>query len=195
MERLKERLTMLWPEDAKLVDSVSSFIIWHRQPMERSDTEMFTVYQKLVESIDNPVIKEMINLRIDIRTIVVALRRRYRGLPAPKSGELWGVGCWVQHIERHWDDQNLKLASVFPWIPQVREYLENGDSLELERLQMNQVWDGMDRLTDKNYFGIDVILSYLFKWDMMQRWLANNVDAAITRFDELVSEAINDQEI
>ena len=83
MERLKERLTMLWPEDAKLVDSVTSFIIWHRQPMERSDEEMSAIYKQLMESIDNPAIKEMINLRIDIRTIVVALRRHYRGLPAP----------------------------------------------------------------------------------------------------------------
>jgi hypothetical protein len=195
MERLKERLTMLWPEDAKVVDNVASFIIWNRLPMERSDKEMFDAYKQLMKSIDNPVIKEMINLRIDIRTIVVALRRRYRGLPAPKSGELWGVGRWVQHIEKYWDDQNLRLAAVYPWIPQVREYLENGNALELERLQMNQVWDGMDRLADKNYFGIDVILSYLFKWDMMQRWLANNVDAAKIRFDELILEAMNDQGI
>jgi hypothetical protein len=195
MERLKERLTMLWPEDAKLVDSVTSFIIWHRQPKERSDEEMSAIYKQLMESIDNPAIKEMINLRIDIRTIVVALRRHYRGLPAPKSGELWGVGRWVQHIEGHWDDQNLKLAAVYPWIPQVREYLENGNSLELERLQMNHVWNGVDSLADKNYFGIDIILSYLFKWDIMQRWLANNVDTAKERFDELVSEAINDQGI
>ena len=195
MERLRERLTILGQEDAKLVDSVASFIIWHRQPMERSDKEMFVVYKQLIESIDNPMIKEMINLRIDIRTIVVALRRRYRGLPAPKSGELWGMGRWVQHIEKYWDDQNLKLAAVYPWIPQVREYLENGNSLELERLQMNHVWDGVDSLADKNYFGIDVILSYLFKWDIMQRWLANNVDTAKERFDELVSEAINDQGI
>ena len=193
MERLKERLTMLWQEDAKVVDNVASFIIWNRLPMDRSDKEMFDAYKQLVKSIDNPVIKEMINLRIDIRTIVVALRRRYRGLPAPKSDELWGVGRWVLHIEKYWDDQNLRLAAVYPWIPQVREYLENGNALELERLQMNQVWYGVDRLADKNYFGIDVVLSYLFKWDMMQRWLANNVDAAKIRFDELISEAMNDQ--
>ena len=195
MERLRERLTILGQEDAKLVDSVASFIIWHRQPMERSDKEMFVVYKQLIESIDNPMIKEMINLRIDIRTIVVALRRRYRGLPAPKSGELWGMGRWVQHIEKYWDEQNLRLAAVYPWIPQVREYLENGNALELERLQMNQVWEGVDRLEDQNYFGIDVIFSYLFKWDMMQRWLANNVESAKIRFDELVSEGISDQGI
>ena len=195
MERLRERLTILGQEDAKLVDSVASFIIWHRQPMERSDKEMFVVYKQLIESIDNPMIKEMINLRIDIRTIVVALRRRYRGLPAPKSGELWGMGRWVQHIEKYWDDQNLRLAAVYPWIPQVREYLENGNALELERLQMNQVWEGVDRLEDQNYFGIDVIFSYLFKWDMMQRWLANDVESAKLRFDELVSEVISDQGI
>ena len=195
MERLRERLTILGQEDAKLVDSVASFIIWHRQPMERSDKEMFVVYKQLIESIDNPMIKEMINLRIDIRTIVVALRRRYRGLPAPKSGELWGMGRWVQHIEKYWDDQNLRLAAVYPWIPQVREYLENGNALELERLQMNQVWEGVDRLEDQNYFGIDVIFSYLFKWDMMQRWLANDVESAKIRFDELVSEVISDQGI
>ena len=195
MECLRERLTILGQEDAKLVDSVASFIIWHRQPMERSDKEMFVVYKQLIESIDNPMIKEMINLRIDIRTIVVALRRRYRGLPAPKSGELWGMGRWVQHIEKYWDDQNLRLAAVYPWIPQVREYLENGNALELERLQMNQVWEGVDRLEDQNYFGIDVIFSYLFKWDMMQRWLANDVESAKIRFDELVSEVISDQGI
>jgi len=195
MERLRERLTILGQEDAKLVDSVASFIIWHRQPMERSDKEMFVVYKQLIESIDNPMIKEMINLRIDIRTIVVALRRRYRGLPAPKSGELWGMGRWVQHIEKYWDDQNLRLAAVYPWIPQVREYLENGNALELERLQMNQVWEGVDRLEDQNYFGIDVIFSYLFKWDMMQRWLANDVESAKLRFDELVAEVISDQGI
>ena len=195
MERLRERLTILGQEDAKLVDSVASFIIWHRQPMERSDKEMFVVYKQLIESIDNPMIKEMINLRIDIRTIVVAIRRRYRGLPAPKSGELWGMGRWVQHIEKYWDDQNLRLAAVYPWIPQVLEYLENGNALELERLQMNQVWEGVDRLEDQNYFGIDVIFSYLFKWDMMQRWLANDVESAKIRFDELVSEVISDQGI
>ena len=195
MERLRERLTILGQEDAKLVDSVASFIIWHRQPMERSDKEMFVVYKQLIESIYSPMIKEMINLRIDIRTIVVALRRRYRGLPAPKSGELWGMGRWVQHIEKYWDDQNLRLAAVYPWIPQVREYLENGNALELERLQMNQVWEGVDRLEDQNYFGIDVIFSYLFKWDMMQRWLANDVESAKLRFDELVSEVISDQGI
>ena len=195
MERLRERLTILGQEDAKLVDSVASFIIWHRQPMERSDKEMFVVYKQLIESIDNPMIKEMINLRIDIRTIVVALRRHYRGLPAPKSGELWGMGRWVQHIEKYWDDQNLRLAAVYPWIPQVREYLENGNALELERLQMNQVWEGVDRLEDQNYFGIDVIFSYLFKWDMMQRWLANDVESAKLRFDELVAEVISDQGI
>ena len=195
MERLRERLTILGQEDAKLVDSVASFIIWHRQPMERSDKEMLVVYKQLIESIDNPMIKEMINLRIDIRTIVVALRRRYRGLPAPKSGELWGMGRWVQHIEKYWDEQNLRLAAVYPWIPQVREYLENGNALELERLQMNQVWEGVDRLEDQNYFGIDVIFSYLFKWDMMQRWLANDVESAKLRFDELVAEVISDQGI
>lgn len=195
MERLKERLTMLWQEDVKLVDSVASLIIWHRQPMERSDEEMSVVYKQLMVSIDNPIIKEMINLRIDIRTIIVALRRRYRGLPAPQSGELWGIGRWVHHIEKHWDDQNLRLSSLYPWIPQAREHLENRNALELERLQMNQVWDGVGLLTEQNYFGIDVIFSYLFKWDMMQRWLANNGEAATIRFNELVSEAINDQGI
>ena len=195
MERLKERLTMLWQEDAKLVDSVGSIIIWYRQPIERSDKEMSTAYKQLIESIDNPVIMEMINLRIDIRTIVVALRRRYRGLPAPKPGELWGMGRWVRHIEKHWDDQNLRLAAVYPWIPQAREYLENGSAIELERLLMNQVWEGVDRLADHNYFGIDIIFSYLFKWDMTQRWLSYDVEPAKIRFDELVTEAINDQRI
>jgi hypothetical protein len=143
---------------------------------------------------EEPVLDEMLDLRLDVRTVVVALRRRRKGLPAPKPGEKWAVGRWVRHIEQNWDDPNFKLASVYPWIPQAREYLDEGKAVDLERLQFNIIWSGLDRLKDNAYFGFDVVLAYLFQWDMMQRWLAYDVEKAGERFDELVAEALNGHE-
>jgi len=195
LERLRERLTMLAPDDAELVARVASLIVWQRQPMERSDEEMIADYRRFAELIDNPLVYEMVELRIDIRTVVAALRRRKLGMPAPKAGEKWGVGKWARHIEQNWDDPNFKLSSVYPWIHQVREHIEKDEALELERLLMSKVWDGADRLKEDVFFGFDVVLAYLFKWDMQQRWLSYDEEGARVRFDELLAEALNEHEI
>ncbi len=194
LERLKERLRMLEPDDARIVKRVVSFIIWWRQPIEKSDAEMIADHDRFIALADDPVVREMVEVRVDIRTILAALRRRMAGKPAPKAGDRWGVGRWVKHIEQNWDDPNFRLATIYPWLPQVREHLESGNALALERLLFNLVWDGVDRFKEEVFFGFDVVLAYLFKWDIAQRWLAYDVEAARARFDELVAEALNEQE-
>ena len=59
MERLKERLTMLSHEDQKMVDQISAFIIWRRQPMDRSDEEMIADYNRAKQNIEDPHLIEM----------------------------------------------------------------------------------------------------------------------------------------
>jgi hypothetical protein len=119
-ERFRERLEMLEPEDAELVERAAAFIRWQRQPVARTDQEMIAYYERLAELIQEPVLACMFEFLINQRTIMAALRRRHRGLPAPASVEQWGVGRWVRHIERNWDDPDLKLVALYPWIPQAR---------------------------------------------------------------------------
>lgn len=192
-ERLSERLGMLEPEDAELVERAAAFIRWQRQPVARTDQEMVTYYERMAELIEEPVLACMFEFLINQRTIIAALRRRHRGLPAPASGQRWGVGRWVRHIERNWEDPDFRLGALYPWIPQARAYLEAGAALALDRLLMNLVWDTMDRMAEGSEFGLEVLLAYLFKWDILEQWLSYDTEEAKTRFEELVSEVIGEQ--
>jgi hypothetical protein len=123
---------------------------------------------------------------------MAALRHRHRGRGVPEDGEPWGVGPLVPHIERHWDDPDFKLVAVYPWIPQVRTYLEHGAALDLERFIMGLVWHQFDQQIPGSPFGIEAFVAYLFKWGILQQWLAYDKNDARKRFDELVAEVVDE---
>lgn len=193
-ERFDERLRMLEPEDAEVVERAVAFLAWQGQPVARTDGEMVADYERLAEVMDHPALKAMLEFPINLRTIMAALRRRHRGLPAPRTGEPWGVGPLVGHIERNWDEVDFKLAALYPWIPQARALLEAGEALALERLLMSLNWERVDRLAQGNEFGFEAVLAYLFKWDMVHRWLSHDPEAAKARFEELVVGVIDEKE-
>ena len=192
-ERLTERLQMLDPEDAELVERAAAFIRWQRQPVARTDQEMVTYYEEVAELIQEPILACMLEFFMNQRTIIAALRRRHLGMACPVSGELWGVGRWVRHIERNWEDPDFKLGALYPWIPQARAHIEAGEALALDRLLMTAVWERMDRMAEGDAFGFEALLAYLFKWDILDQWLSYDKEEAKTRFEELVGEVTGDQ--
>ena len=192
--RLVERLSMLDPDDRMVVERTASFLAWQRQPAERTDAEVVVFFRQMADWTSSyPVLRQMIEHRMNLRTVLAALRRRHRGLSAPAAGEAWGVGPWVPHIERHWEEADFGLAAIFPWIPQARQYLVAGETLPLERLLMGLIWDRVDLLTP-DMFAFDTVLAYLFKWDILRRWLACHRKAAQIRFETLVTEVIGEHD-
>jgi hypothetical protein len=161
--------------------------------MARTDQEMVAYYDHIAELIEEPILVRMFEFLINQRTIMSALRRRHRGLPTPVSEEPWGVGQWVRHIELNWEDPDFKLGALYPWIPQARAHLEAGETLALDQLLMNLVWDRMDRIAEGDAFGLETLLAYLFKWDILEQWLSYDKGEAKTRFEELVSEVTGEQ--
>ena len=187
---------MLEADDLEIVEFVKSVIAWKEHPMERTDAEVVTLFERittLLASRGSPV-RQMIEFRISVRTITAALRRRQLGHSAPKPGEPWGVGSWMRQIERHWDEPDFKLKAAFPWIPQVRQFLVDCEPLALQRLLLSVTWERMELLTRGSMFGFEVVLAYLFKWDILQRWLSYNRKEAQTRFDTLVTEVIGEHD-
>jgi len=193
-ERLGERLKMLHPDDRQVVRRGMAFWEWRQHPRERTDVEMLEHYGKLNAVIRHPVLKDMVDFAVDLRTILVALRRRHRGLSSPDANAAWGVGQWVGYIERHWDDADFGLGRMHPWIPQAGAYLEQGETLALERFLMEQLWTHIERAVPGNNFGFECVLAYLVKWRLLQQWLSYDVEAATTRFDSLVSEVMHEHQ-
>ena len=192
-ERLEQRLRMLTPDDAELYEHAVDFLAWQRQSATRTDQEMIANFKKMEERIWHPTLQSIFVFPIDQRTIMAALRRRFRGLPVPVPGEPWGVGRYVNHIERNWDHPHFKLGAVYHWIPPARTHLEGGETLALERLLKNSLWNHFDRSAPPYDFGFSAVLIYFIKWDILDRWLSYNIEDAKVRFDELVTEVVNEQ--
>jgi hypothetical protein len=192
-ERLRRRWSMLTPDDAELFERAAAFLSWQRQTATRTDEEMVANFRKMEETIAHPALQFIFTFPIDQRTIMAALRRRLRGLPAPAPGETWGVGCYVNHIERNWDDPHFKLNAVYPWIAQARSHLEAGETLALELLLKHKLWDHVDRAVPPYEFGFSAVLTYIIKWDILHRWLSHDIEDAKVRFEELVTEVTDEQ--
>ncbi|MHC9544775.1 MAG: DUF2764 family protein [Vulcanimicrobiota bacterium] len=193
--RLMERMKMLEPEDAEIVQKTISFIGWHLQPLERTDRDIVRIYEEMLTiSSGYPVLKNMISMIVDQRTILVALRRRHREMPVPGRNDVWGVGRLVDHIRGNWKHPDFRLGLEYPWIPKAREFIETDQALELERLLQKQNWKMMDSLMTEKPFSLEAILFYILKWGITKSWLSFNSEAALARFENYITEVIGNYE-
>lgn len=187
-ERLLERLKMLSPEDYRLAEIVAEFIAWRRQPIGRTNNEIVSIYNQGVETIfESQRLRPLFELSVNQKTILSALRRHENGLPRPNPGEKWGAGPLVSHIEYNWEKPFFKLRFVYPWIVQAHNLLHEGETLKLDYLLFNLIWNKLDYLLFKNYFGFEVVIAYLLKWDILQQWLTYNKQEAKGRFETLLA--------
>lgn len=191
-ERLEGRLSMLAADDRETVRLAVDFLEWQRQPFARTDAEIVARYRRITESVADPALSAMIGFRIELRTAVAALRRRHAGRPPPRPGEPWGAGRFVDHIVRHWAEPDFRLAPVFPWLSEARQKLEEEDRVGLQTLLMSVVWQHLSRLGEDPPFAFDALLVYIFKWDIVRRWLTYDEAQAAERFEQLLTEATGD---
>ena len=190
--RLEERLRMLDAEDAGQLGRAEALIGWRpERPLSKSDEEMARQYRAIMEQPLHPALAEYVNFRMDQQTVMAALRRKRSGMALPSGGQRWGAGRWVRWIEEHWDDPDFHFGSVVPWVQEVRGYLEAGEAVPLERLLMNVAWQRLNRIADRDVFGFEAVMAYVFKWDILKNWLAQNGEAGKKQFQKLIEEVMN----
>jgi hypothetical protein len=185
--RLQQRLAMLGPDDAEVVDQVQRFLLWDRQQAERSDSEVQQEYDRLMLTIRNPLVRDIIAYRMDVRTITSALRRRRLGLSPPPA-----VGQWVEHIRTHWEHPTFPLIREHPWIPVVQRCLQENEPLEVERQLLLATWSRWTRLADDFHFSFEALLLYLARWEIVDRWTRLNEPLGRERFETLLTETLGD---
>jgi hypothetical protein len=190
--RLEQRLGLLEDDDRKDLASAASLIAWRRQPVNRTTAQVVTLYGRVMAGIRNEALRSVVRFRMDMRTVVVALRRRRKGLGVPEGP--WGVGPYVRMIETRWGETDFGLASVFPWIAEAQSHLDQGHAMELEGLMMDRSWHLMSAIADRAPFGFEEVFSFVLKWDILQRWLSYDAEKAHERFDQLIAEVTRDHQ-
>jgi hypothetical protein len=187
---LRQRLKLLEAEDRLVLHQVSELLDWHRHHIERSDAEIVQLAKTLIPGFTNPFVRELIEWRLEARTLVAAMRRRRQGQEAPGPKVAWGYGRWLQMIRRHWHEPHFGLEKVFPWLVEAREHLDNGNPFALERLLLGMFWERLDRLSEGHEFDFEAVLIYVMRWDLVARWVGYQAEDAARRFNEMVDTAL-----
>lgn len=183
--RLQQRLAMLGQHDRDVVEQVQHFLDWDRQEPERNDSDVQAEYTRLMKTISNALVRDMINHRMDVRTITCALRRRRKGLAPPTA-----VGQYVEHIRNHWQQPDFRLVRQQPWIPAVRQALEANQPLEVERQLLQATWSRWVKLSERHFFSFETILLYLARWEIVDRWSRLDAPRGRRRFGALLTETL-----
>ena len=181
---------MLAEQDAKVINQMWNYFAYERQPNERTDEEIVAFYHTMMREVTQPTLRAIIEFGMNQRTILAGLRRRHRGLPGPRPGFVWGGGQWVGHIERHWSDADFNLTTVFPWVSEIRRFLESNDTLSLERRLKDLSWSYLDYLAMGSHFSFDALLVYIAKWSLLNQWLLHDESKAAERFETLTADML-----
>lgn len=188
--RLEQRLGLLEDADAAELDRTQTLLRWDRLSLDVPDATLVERAEAILPRLHDPWVRTVTRDRLELRTAVAALRRRQHSAPAPRRGERWGHGRWVDHIRRHWGERTFQLGPIFPWTGEAERLIRVGAAAELERLLMETVWARLSRAVDGHYFDLLAVTVYVLKWDLLARRLAYDGAAAVERFDALANEGL-----
>lgn len=187
--QLNRRLTLLDEQDATNLENIETLIHWSEVP-DLSDSEFVRQGELLLKSITNDFVKQLLIWRLQIRTLMTALRKRHQGLENVDKENLIGFGNYLRQIHQHWQEQDFNLSYLEPWLSEANNLLITNKSLELEKLLLNRVWQHYQRLGQNHYFDFEAVVIYVLRWNIIHRWHSYNKEQAITRFDELVTAGL-----
>lgn len=187
--RLAERLRMLSEPDAAEMAAIRSILGWAHIDIGDDDAAFLERLARVLAQVRSPVLRAALDERMEIRTVIAALRRRHAGLEAPAPGERWGWGRHLGHIRANWGLPEFGLARVYPWLPAARERLAKGDSAGLERLVLEAAWRSIDRHAFGHEFDFEAAALYLARWSLADRWSRYDAEAAAGRFAEMLEAA------
>ena len=190
--KLDRRLRVLAPEDARALKLTEQVLHWGDIRLDTPDEEIVKRAKKAMREIENETVRLIIRDRLEIRTCLVALRRRLRGEPAPAPGTPWGFGRWTGHIERNWTEATFRLDRVFPWLREAEKLLKEGESLTLQRMILEQAWKSASRRRSNHLYDFAAVVVYVVKWNIVDRWGRYDGEAAIERFERLTEAALGD---
>jgi len=182
--RLDQRLALLAPHHALLLANIEAVLHWSSLPMEISDPEVVARARALMAELREPVLANIVSYRLELREIVAALRRRKHGVGPAASG--LDLSQRMHVVRRHWQDEDFNLSGMHPWIKQALEFLDQGESLEFEKLLFSLAWTHHTREQAGHYFDFVAVVVYVLKWNMVARWSRMNRLEARVRFLDLL---------
>lgn len=190
--RLQERLSLLDAEDLAEVDAMAGLLDWYRHPVQKTDEEIVRLAKRTIPQLRSSFARELLTWRLEMRTLIAALRRRRDGRDISSEEHEWGYGRWLTQIRKYWNEPCFRLEGVHPWLPEAARFMEMGDPVALERHMLETVWNYLQRMEDGHVFDYERVLIYLFRWDLVGRWTVADAEVAESRYTALIEDGLED---
>lgn len=191
-DRLRTRLGMLAQDDAETLDRAWEFVRWRRGTSAVTDERLVERFERLGDSPGDRLVRDCVRPRLEVATVLAALRRRRDGETAAPAVP-WGIGEMVVTISRRWSHPDFGLAHRMPWLPRARALLEQDELLALERLVAAIAWEQLEGLDSDSTYTLRNVIIYVLEWDILERWLSMDPAHAATRFDSLLEQVLHDE--
>jgi hypothetical protein len=191
--RLDQRLHMLDTDHAAQLSRAEFFVVWLPTQSGSDRIDIVHAYRTFMQQPLHSALREYVEFVVDQRTILSALRIKESGLPLPQEDASWAVGRWSGWIKSHWDDQDFGLKHMYPWTEEAREMLRSKDVWGLETLRLQQCWNKLTRIGSGNLFGFEAVVSFYFRWHILNDWLAHDAEKSKNAFRQLVNEVIHEK--
>lgn len=187
--QLQKRMNMLSYDDYVWLNKLRQLFYWGGITLDQDEVALVKKAQRFMDELDNSDIRSWLFWRMDIRSIISAMRRRRQGESAPK-GKLWAYGKYIQHIQNNWTSPCFKLEYRYPFLPEIDKHLNNGESFELERCLLKAIWHFYNTRQPSEPHGFASVVLYLMKWDLIDRWRQYDTEKGAQRFAHLVDQCL-----
>jgi hypothetical protein len=186
---LNARLGLLTPGDAEALQVALQLVSWRHLRSDLPEPAVIARMRDVVATHRAWALRDIVAFRLETRVILAALRYRRAGaaeLPRP----LAAAGEIAERMARNWGDPGLGLGRTHAWVPRVLRLVDAADWAGIERLLLERAWDDLVLVDQRCRFEFGNVLAYVFRFDILARWLAMDRERAGARFAELLRIAV-----
>jgi hypothetical protein len=155
------------------------------------EDQLTALYYEYVEQAENDFLRTWFAFERDINNILTGLTARRHKFPAENL--LIGDNTVTNAIRKS-NARDFGLTAEFPFVEKLIQINENTNLLEREKAIDQLKWNFIDELNTFNYFSIEIILGFVIKLGMVERWLKLDKKTGEEMFRQLVKDLENSYE-
>jgi len=155
------------------------------------EDQLTTLYYDYATQVSNKFLRTWFGFERDLKNLLSGLTARRHKMPVENL--LIGSSTVTDAIRKS-NARDFSLSAEFPFVEKVIQINENADLLMREKAIDQLRWNYIDELNTFNYFSIEVILGFVFKLMMVERWLKLDKKTGEEMFRRLLSDLENSYE-
>lgn len=154
------------------------------------DNALWTAYYDKATHSSNPFLKEWYAFDRDIRNISAAYTARAKWKEITPN--LIGNNEITQNLAQS-NANDFGLKDEFGYIDELVQILETKDILSKERKLDVLRWDKINDMTTFDYFNINMLLGYMAKLSIINRWIILDKETGREMFNKLIGELTDEK--